>query len=154
MLYVIDIDNNLDSLLVTYRQPIHGAYGLIQAFSSATWLYVGLEALNTAGDDVVDIRTIVPTAQRYELYTIFTTGILSVVIAAGMPLGVLQLPSVACTTNFGSMAIFGMSDSASILLAIPSCFATCFGFIFGSTKLLASLAGSNLLSPNFRLLLF
>ncbi|OQR89085.1 Amino Acid-Polyamine-Organocation (APC) Family [Achlya hypogyna] len=145
---------NFNDTLTADTLVIGGASGCMQAIPSATWLFVGLEALSTAGDDVADPRVTVPTGQRRAIYTLFITGFVSLIFVAGLPPGVDYLPNVGVTTSTGFMAMFGISDEHATLLAIPTSFGTTYGFVFAYTKLLTAVASSNLISPYFQMRFF
>ncbi|KAF0686957.1 Aste57867_21249 [Aphanomyces stellatus] len=128
---------------------IGGFSGFMQALPSATWLFVGLEALNTAGDEVRDPKSIVPLGQRWAMITLVITGLSSIVIVAGLPPGVIGAPDVLCTSNSGFMRLFNISDAASTIFSLDGVIGTIFGFIFAYSKLLTSVASSKLVSPHF-----
>ncbi|CAK4688990.1 unnamed protein product [Aphanomyces euteiches] len=84
---------------------IDGFSGFMRAFPCATWLFVGLEALNTVGDEIKDPRIIVPKGQRFAIATVFCTGITSIIISGGLPPGIRAWPDVMNTkllTSVGS----------------------------------------------------
>ncbi|KAF0720668.1 Aste57867_93 [Aphanomyces stellatus] len=128
---------------------IGGFSGFMQALPQATWLFVGLETLNTAGDEVRDPQTVVPKGQFWAMLTLMATGLTSITIVAGLPPGVLGIPSVLCTSNSGFVKMFNISDKAATIFSINAIIGTIFGFIFAYSKLLTSVASSKLVSPHF-----
>ena len=79
-----------------------GVPGVMKALPSATWLYVGIEALSTAGDDMANPREVVPKGQRYAMYTLFFTGVTSIMWCSGLPPAIQDMPNVVSTTNSGT----------------------------------------------------
>ncbi|KAG9417018.1 hypothetical protein AC1031_001406 [Aphanomyces cochlioides] len=96
---------------------IDGFSGFIRAFPCATWLFVGLEALNTVGDEIKDPRIIVPKGQRFAIATVFCTGITSIIISGGLPPGIRAWPDVMNTWNSGFSLIF---QTTEVYAAYPS----------------------------------
>ncbi|CAK4421602.1 unnamed protein product [Aphanomyces euteiches] len=138
----------------TQLQPdvifIDGFHGFMKAFPSATWLFVGLEALNTAGDEITDPRVIVPRGQFYAMITLFCTGITSIIISAGLPPGIQAWPDVMATWNSGFVLMFHMSDVKATYFSLLGTVGTLYGFIFAYSKLLTSVGSSNLISKHFQ----
>ncbi|CAK4751503.1 unnamed protein product [Aphanomyces euteiches] len=138
----------------TQLQPdvifIDGFHGFMKAFPSATWLFVGLEALNTAGDEITDPRLIVPRGQFYAMLTLFCTGITSIIISAGLPPGIQKWPDVIVNWNSGFTRMFNLSESSATYLSLLGPVGTLYGFIFAYSKLLTSVGSSNLISKHFQ----
>ncbi|KDO28438.1 hypothetical protein SPRG_06676 [Saprolegnia parasitica CBS 223.65] len=129
--------------------PHHNGDGSLKTFMTnlplAAWLYVGVEAVSLASDEVENAKAVVPKAQLYCILTLLATSVVSVVLCVGLPPGVDQLPTVLATMSSGFILFTGLSDQVVTAFAIPATFATVFGFIFAYGKLIAALASSQLL---------
>ncbi|OQR91577.1 Amino Acid-Polyamine-Organocation (APC) Family [Achlya hypogyna] len=139
---------NYEATLTPSVLFVGGMPGFLKALPDATGLFLGVEAVSTAADEVENPRGLIPTGQRWGIYTLFVTGLLSVVYCGGLPPGILGIPNVWTTTDSGFMAMFGgVSEESVVLLALPGALSTAFGFIFAYTKLLTALSKSRLLPP-------
>ncbi|CAK4421599.1 unnamed protein product [Aphanomyces euteiches] len=129
---------------------IDGFSGFMRAFPCATWLFVGLEALNTVGDEIKDPRIIVPKGQRFAIATVFCTGITLIIISGGLPPGIRAWPDVMNTWTSGFSLIFQTTDVYSTYPSVLGPIGTLYGFIFAYSKLLTSVGSSNLVSKHFQ----
>ncbi|EQC32200.1 hypothetical protein SDRG_09952 [Saprolegnia diclina VS20] len=146
LLWVLGSASYVEYAATAPSSNVDGSFGTFMTnLPLAAWLYVGVEAVSLASDDVENPKAVVPKAQLYCMLTLLATSVASVVLCVGLPPGVDQLPTVLATMNSGFVLFTGLSDQVVTAFAIPATFATVFGFIFAYGKLIHAVASSQLL---------
>jgi len=109
--------------------------------------FIGIEFLPLSCDmfEKTDPRKVIPYGSICCVFTIFIASILVLFVCSSLSPGIKQTSTEVFPLSFGFSLFFGCSTSIATVLSIPAIFATGYGFIFVSGKLLYSLASSGLL---------
>ncbi|EQC29172.1 hypothetical protein SDRG_13045 [Saprolegnia diclina VS20] len=142
-LSLIDGDINAES-------PLLHAFSfseVLGALPLTAWMFVGIESLNMACDEVPHPKTAIPRGQIASVVTLATTGLATYFVSAFVPPGLDTLATAVVPLNAGFQRLFGLSEATACLLSIPATYATIVGFIFAFRKLGGAIAHSKLLPP-------
>ncbi|RHY81308.1 hypothetical protein DYB37_002018 [Aphanomyces astaci] len=149
LLYCVGSMPYLDVTLITQSEfaIIGGGYGFMQASPQAAWLFVGIESLNTLSGGVAHPKATIPKGQVACMLTLLITATWVFVVSIALPPGMPSVSTVLVPLNYGYTKMFGISDDATTMLAVPATFATAQGFMLSYANILDAMANSKLLPP-------
>ncbi|DAZ94010.1 TPA: hypothetical protein N0F65_001621 [Lagenidium giganteum] len=130
---------------------IDGVRSFLKAFPFAAWFFTGVECLNLASNDVDHPKVTIPRAQVACVSTLFLTGIMTFFTTVSIPTdgGIPAIASAAAPLNKGFLMMFNISSAVATLLSVPATYGVAFGFVWGYSKLIHSMASSKLIPPVF-----
>ncbi|OQR82580.1 Amino Acid-Polyamine-Organocation (APC) Family [Achlya hypogyna] len=111
------------------------------------WMFVGIEGINLACDEVSEPKSIVPKGQVACILTLVASAMMVFVLSAFAPPGLEVLTTAIAPLDAGYMRVFGVSSSMASLFSIPATYATIVGFIYAYRKLACAITESKLLPP-------
>jgi ethanolamine permease len=141
--YVAAADD--DTVISQSKYFIGGGKGFMTALMNAAWFYVGVESLPFVSDVTIEPKKNMPRGSLSCMTTLAITSILVLFICCSLPAGDSSTATSAFPLNKGFSLMFGLSDSHALILSLPATYATAYGFMLPSGKLLYSLASSKLL---------
>ncbi|DAZ94015.1 TPA: hypothetical protein N0F65_001626, partial [Lagenidium giganteum] len=127
---------------------ISDAGEFFRVFPFSAWLYLGIEVLNLASDDVTHPKTMIPRAQSSCALTFVVMSIGTVMITLSLPrfdtsLATMSVDPEPMMTGFALG--LGASGNTATVVCLPALYACVYGFVWSYTRLLHAMASSRLL---------
>jgi ethanolamine permease len=122
-----------------------GMHEFIKVIPLHTWFYVGIESVAFACEDTINPVRNIPIGTISCMITLLITSIFIICLCCASEPGILVLSSDSSPLSYGLSRIFGCSSDVANTIILPILFATAFGFMFPVSRLLHSLAESNLI---------
>jgi len=141
--YVAAADD--DTVVSQSEYFIGGGEGFMAALMNAAWFYVGVESLAFASDVTIEPKKNIPRGSLSCITTLLFTSIFVLFVCSSLPKGDSSTSSSAFPLNKGFSLMFDISDTNALILSLPATYATAYGFMLPTGKLLYSLASSKLL---------
>ena len=125
----------------------------------AGWYYVGVEALNMSSSVISQPRKNIPRGSIACILTLMCTAIFVTCVTASLPppagwylddeLGGVTTASNLAPFNEGYGLMFDIHSELTLAISIPATFATAYGFIFASGRVVICMARSGLFPEVF-----
>lgn len=122
-----------------------GVYEWLARLPLACWWYVGVESMVFSADEIKIPKKTLPFCSICCVLTLFCTSIMVLFTCSSSAPGAEALASEASPLLFVFGKIFRCTTELANIFTLPAVFATAFGFMYPSGKLLQSLAMSNLI---------
>jgi ethanolamine permease len=124
-----------------------GMYDYLRILHYAVWLFVGVEGINIACQDVPSPKRNIPLGYLSCVWTLFFTGFGVFFVTISLPPGVSEAADSLSPLNSGFRLMFQTSEAGAIALSLPATYATAFGFMFFYGRQLKAMGKSGLLNP-------
>ncbi|KAG9406847.1 hypothetical protein AC1031_003175 [Aphanomyces cochlioides] len=115
------------------------------ALPQATWMFSGIEALNTLGNDLTDPKRLIPKGQVTAMCTLLATACCTFITTISLPPGVEALPAVYGSMTGGFSAAFNIPEASSRLFSLPATIASTATLILPANNILVAMAESKLM---------
>ncbi|CAK4082474.1 unnamed protein product [Aphanomyces euteiches] len=124
---------------------VGGLPAFIAVLPHATWMFSGIEALNTLGNDLTDPKRLTPKGQVTAMCTLLATACCTFITTISLPPGVEALPAVYGSMTGGFSAAFNLPEASSRLFSLPATIASNATLILPANNILVAMAESKLL---------
>jgi amino acid permease len=126
--------------------------GISQAlavFPFFAWLFLGIEAMNLASDDVPHPRRQIPIAQTACSVTLLCSGIFTLMVCVSLLTngGMAAMISAYTPLANGFSRVFHVDPHVASIFIMPCEYASAYGLHWASAKLIHAMAASRLLPP-------
>jgi ethanolamine permease len=122
-------------------------YDFMRILQHATWLYVGVEGINIACQDVPSPKRNIPLGYLTCVWTLVCTCFGVFFVTISLPPGVSETALSLTPLNPGFKLMFDIGDAGATALSLPATYATAFGFMFFYGRQIKSMGKSGLLNP-------
>ncbi|CAK4676378.1 hypothetical protein LEN26_008023 [Aphanomyces euteiches] len=122
-----------------------GLSGFFTALPQATWMFSGVEAITTLGNDLTDPKRLIPRGQVLTMCTLLVTACCTFAVAICMPPGGINVATTVAVMNGVFSTAFSISDATATVLTLPSVLFTAAAFALPASNILVAMAQSKLM---------
>ena len=123
----------------------NGMTGFMESLPYVLWFYIGVEGINNSTYESIEPKQSIPQGYVMCMSTLLATSVGVLLVSVSLA-PIIEIQAAVSPLDFGFSQMFPGVKNIGLMLALPSMFATVFGFIFAYGKRVGGL-GRSLLLP-------
>ncbi|CAK4766471.1 unnamed protein product [Aphanomyces euteiches] len=124
---------------------VGGFLEFLAVLPQATWMFSGIEALTTLGNDVTDPKRLISKGQVAAMWTLLATALCIFLTSISSPPGIQVTAAVPAVLNGVFTAAFNITDASATLLSLPTLVGSTTALVLPASNIVVAMAQSKLI---------